>query len=786
MFKKLCYFALIVSILLSLWGETFAQTDMDLMLPTTGEELLNGTGDFETDPSANWSAIGGWGGVYVKYVTDPLHASNHCVRIEDPGVGGKNPYIQKNITVIPGASYLLSAKLYSDQSDSNSGEAYFNLVFDKGGAERAGSFQGVTGDNWQSFTYNFTVPDEASLLQLAPRQKGQGYMYFDDIKLVMTDSPSALFVETDEVFYYTDHLEKGIATAEINTKAYPALSGKALNFYLKKENIVLEEELSVPTTQNIATFSFSVTEFVPKEEYYIEVQIAGIIDPRCTVVWKIYRYDRPTCLDAGGRYYRMAKNKETATLERTNEIINPVFAYRYRDYQFEIGKKNDINIAQLAMPQNRDGSYYSDEDTIQYLKNALDNAKSKGIMCMIALYRHGEPAGSAKNINVTEKVVKEFSEHEAVFAWMVMDETFSHFAKPFEDLRTSYITIRNIDPYHPVYICEATERLEEAGRYTDILCVDPYPAPYEDDSNIYSAAATFPGNRVALAVKAVKGKKPVYALLQAFRWEPDHANYFPTGDEMRNMLYQSLLAGASGVGYFKFDNADKTTDLNDTALWPHITTFSQNEQKNAFDAFVYKKYPIYTDVRKDDYWVVSFIKDESIYMLFMNRLKTEQTMSVSFAGEKNNAFVNYRFSSDCIAGCDAPSLNNTSSITCTLPKGGVALFRLIPQNAEMLANTDVFLCASCAQKGVDSNMLTLQTEIHNISDKPLNYIFSRYRNVSNRSDEIELDKFFFETILEKTASFKFEQPISEAPASAAKAFLWDTNMQPICQVNILN
>jgi len=672
------------------------------VIPELNTELLE-NGDFEYIPvkSKDWSPFKGeWeNNPYLSYLSDPLNENNHCIKLSDfKGTDGRvsNPWVKQEVNVIPGAKYILKADVYSEkeinQISSENGYALIKLEFfnQNSGESKLGSYQ-TTEKRWMSVSHEIEVPATASGMRILLRQQGVGHIYFDNVSLKLMEVPKAIHIETDEVFYYSDHVAPILVTATINTAAYPAFAEKNIDFCMKKGGEAVSDVISVSSEDNVASFSFPIALLKDKQsEYTIEARIHGYSDPICATTHKIYKYDRPKTLGSDGTYYKMKQNQKTGILERTNDVVQPVFAYRYRDYQFDLGIPNGIIIAQLAMPTNRDGSYYEIDKTIEYLNTALDNAKNKGAMCMIALYRNGKPAGHEDNYAVTERVVQEFCNHEALFAWMVMDETFNHFAKPHEDLRKSYVLIRNNDPNHPVYLCEASSRLVEAGRYADILCVDPYPASLEDlyDNNPgspYLSAAVYPAEKVADAVKAVNGNKPVYSLLQAFRWADSHPDYFPTGDEMRNMLYQSFIAGASGIGFFKFDNSDGSLDLNQTPLWEYITEFSQNELKDAFDTYVYNKNPIFSSIKNEDYLVSSFYKNNVLHVIVLNRRKTEEKIAVHLINTQGTEEV-VSFSGFCASGSKDTVVKGDNILTACVPPGGAALYKIIPDKIRSLSS----------------------------------------------------------------------------------------------------
>ena len=102
------------------------------------------------------------------------------------------------------------------------------------------------------------------------------------------------------------------------------------------------------------------------------------------------------------------------------------------------------------------------------------------------------------------------------------------------------------DPYHPTLICLCfKEALRAYAQVVDILAPDPYPG--------------FPGGPITKvsdflieANRAVRGRKPVLAVLQAFgarRKEP----VLPTPAELRCMTYLALVHEARGVYYFSYN-----------------------------------------------------------------------------------------------------------------------------------------------------------------------------------------------------------------------------------------
>ncbi|MDD6308442.1 MAG: S-layer homology domain-containing protein, partial [Clostridia bacterium] len=569
-----------------------------------------------------------------------------------------NPFVKQTIDVYGGGKYQVGAYFYAEEFGAG-GFVTIKVEFYDDAANFLGEgnirYNGAATQTWTPLASTFEVPAGVTKMAVLLRLRQRGTIYFDDIQVVSTEKPTPIFIETDEVFYYTDHTDPGYAVATLNSKAYPALASvTAVDMRLKKGDTVLAESLNVPVVDGTASFYYDVALLTEKQtEYKIEVTTSGLVGEAL-----IYKYDRPLYLDARGVYR-----------DASGQVIYPVTAYRYRDYQYEIGnKEGGITVGQLAMPADKEG-----DALVAYLKDYLDKAVAANTKCMIALYRNGKPAGDPVNIATTELVVAALKDHPGLYAWMVMDETFNNVPNPHDVLRRSYIAIRNNDPYHPVYMCEATTRLVEAGRYCDILCVDPYPGNHD-------APEHFPADRVKLAIESVKGRKPVYSLLQCI----DFQEYTPTTDELRNMIYQSLLAGADAIGYYKFDDSLETTDLNETHFWDAIKPFAQNEQVDAFKAFVYDEYNIFSDVRNEKAWCISYIKNNEIYMVVQNRTKEAQTLQIPLTSIAGDVTVG-DYTATCIAGGNGETVTGNGTLTAQVVKSGVSLYKITPADASVLA-----------------------------------------------------------------------------------------------------
>ncbi|HEY3297269.1 MAG TPA: hypothetical protein VGK34_01335, partial [Armatimonadota bacterium] len=199
------------------------------------------------------------------------------------------------------------------------------------------------------------------------------------------------------------------------------------------------------------------------------------------------------------------------------------------------------------------------DQMLQYL-NKANEAGLKVIYCMNDVYPTATYIDSWEGITgndqITQAVVQAYKNHPAVLAWYLNDERPKSLAPQLEGY---YQSVAANDPNHPCYIvlCNMPE-VKYFTNTTDIMGVDPYPVP--------SSPLTTVSDWTDTAQSAVKGKQPVWMVLQAFAWyqysssNPDRG-HIPTPEELatgraptyaedRCMTYLALTQGAKGIIYY--------------------------------------------------------------------------------------------------------------------------------------------------------------------------------------------------------------------------------------------
>ncbi len=193
-------------------------------------------------------------------------------------------------------------------------------------------------------------------------------------------------------------------------------------------------------------------------------------------------------------------------------------------------------------------------------------------------------------------MVNSFKEKPAVLGWNIADDVDNGKLVPQEVLKF-HQQVKLNDPNHITYISGYSNKIKEFASCADVIAMQSYPIGNGNDE----ISLTY--DRISLARDAVSpDKKAVYANVQAFAWQntkkgESHPIRVPTFDEVRNMTYQALLAGAKGIIYYTYHDGDWHLPSY-PALWagmktlvPEIKAISSlvlNGQLNKIDVGVEK------------------------------------------------------------------------------------------------------------------------------------------------------------------------------------------------------
>jgi hypothetical protein len=193
----------------------------------------------------------------------------------------------------------------------------------------------------------------------------------------------------------------------------------------------------------------------------------------------------------------------------------------------------------------------------------MDAAAEQGMQILLELSEHARQQPEP-DYEAIEAAVKRYRRHPALLAWYLVDEPDETGMDPAV-ARRIYELIRELDPYHPVYLVNNRPHTYAAyAEASDILAIDVYPIP------------RYPITRVRDSMRqahwASLGRKPVWLVAQAFGGV-EHWPRAPTAVELRNMVYQGVIQGAGGVLFYRHCQEDER-HIQPLALWKEVQTLA--------------------------------------------------------------------------------------------------------------------------------------------------------------------------------------------------------------------
>lgn len=595
-------------------------------------------------------------------------AARLAVKKED---GLKNPFYQQDVKIAGGAEYqityrykitdgegavpVIKAEYWSDRSLPGAGSS--------GGVHaRAESY--IYDGQWHEASVKIYPPENAAEMTVLARllQYGEedAEVFIDDVRICMTQPPSAMKLDTGLIFFYDD-IEKGVFKAKANLSYFPELANATADFQLYRGSQIVWEKKDVKAEGGEAKTDFLTAVLSEYETpYCLKVTMYAPDGSTADVqTQNIFKYKRPTYLGADGVYMKNGK-----------EPFYPIYAYHVQPKDYKKAAAGGVNLVQM-------GAF----STVEAAVERLDAAKEAGIMGFIALYYGMKPAGDESNIDRTISILSDprVQNHPALFGYGVMDEVFLQLSNPHQVMENSYRLIRSLDKNRPIMTMEAMSNYyAETSKFVDILCIDPYSA-----AHVKSAST-----RSDIAREAVDYKKPVYALLEAYY--TTHGRW-PTPEDGRNNNWQALIAGATCVGYYSISDSDVGANGEDVpiwdardggALWNALSTFGTEEKELAYGHFVRNESPAFCEARLDDYWYSAWILDGNVYMIVLG-MKEGQEKAVSIPLESFKGDIKLgEFTAEIVQGrTDKTPISGSGSLDLTIHGIEAVLFKITPKEA---------------------------------------------------------------------------------------------------------
>ncbi|MBE7063468.1 MAG: hypothetical protein E7390_06760 [Ruminococcaceae bacterium] len=486
---------------------------------------------------------------YVSLTNEVVHSGSYAVRLTASDTVS-NPWTSRTFAVEPLTHYIISA--YVNVKSVSGGavikfECYDDLKTPCGFFNSEAVSKAT--DGWVEIRQRIYTVRDCTKIGMLLRLSGSGEIYFDDVAVYKEGEGAAFELSTDGVFYYDDILYGTASSTKLIGKDYTDCT---VDYALKDGTTVITARENVRFSDDTAKWIFPLSVLPEiRKEYTLSATLrrsGEVVETRETPV---YRYERSPYI----------RKEDGVYLKNKKEPFYPVIGYQVGFNEYSKMPEAGINVIQIIF------SDYED------LRTRLNEAAKYNLMGLVALYSGGNMPCHPDNYETTVDVLSRFKNHPAVFGWMIMDEPFGNYPyhEAVDGLRESYKLIRSIDKEHPVYTLDNQDTtFSESIKYVDILATDPYPG------STHSAAGHVQ-ERIRAAVEAADGQKPVYSILQAF----EYFDFWPSDDQMRSMVYQSFMAGAKAVGYFRIGAArtvgGETLPLYRTELWETLHTLSATD-----------------------------------------------------------------------------------------------------------------------------------------------------------------------------------------------------------------
>lgn len=488
--------------------------------------------------------------VYGNVWNESMKAVPEAARTDLYGVSiqtaiNNSPWVATSVPVEEGATYDVTSWF---RATLDSGNVCYKVEFYKGPEKTAENWvegfvhaepQSKLDGQWHEMKYEIQAPSASRYMYVYLRLCGTGTVHFDDVSVVKTKDKQQLVLGTNHVYYYPEMSEGLVKIAlEPGDGVY---AGKKVDLSIRDEDEgTLFHQAGIAAASELNA-SFDPLSMELRKPYFVTAVLKdenGLELERQEKT--IYRWERPAAIPQNG------------PVIENGEPFFPFIAYHVERTDFAELSAIGVNTVQGVVSSNLDS-----------MQSWFDSAHANGLKVLVPLYKDMKVK---ENYDLTERVVNRFKSHPAVLGYMIMDEPVGN-GIPQQELLDAYKLVRSLDPIHPTYMVEAAPyAYSSTGQATDILVTDRYP--YAKD---YMQPISIVGDGVRDAVAAVDNAKPIWTILQMFRLPDTVWDYLPTIEQVRNMAYQSLLAGSKGLGFYAYN--DPGWKLKESELWPGLVKF---------------------------------------------------------------------------------------------------------------------------------------------------------------------------------------------------------------------
>jgi hypothetical protein len=244
-------------------------------------------------------------------------------------------------------------------------------------------------------------------------------------------------------------------------------------------------------------------------------------------------------------------------------------------------------------------------------------------------------------------LVKEFKNKPAVLGWSIADDVDRGSFTP-NDVLESHHQAKTLAPNHVTYVSGGSRKIEHFTNCSDIIAMQAYPLIFGKGRELSIAY------RKILFTKEYVNKfsnKAVYANLQTFDWaveQPENPKYkqgtrAPTFEEVRNMTYQAILAGAKGIIYYTYHDQFWNLPSAKPELWEKMKSLVP--EIKAINSFVLNGN--FKNLKSEDNNILTGIWQsgkEALAVVINTSLDSESKVTIELPGniiQANPIFTDY-------------------------------------------------------------------------------------------------------------------------------------------------
>ena len=456
----------------------------------------------------------------------------------------------KDIPLEIGCKYTLSyAVIGVGNAGSTTGFHPFQIqvAFDGIKDIASSSWDDVWNDRFQKKQFSFGIPANASSgkINIGLVVHSTGAVYFTNMKLEKAEKNQAekYNIHIDQPCY-RNMIFSSMAISEIKGKVQTDSSIRNVKIVLKRDNEIL---YSGDLQNQEKSVSFSIpAQTLAAGKYQFEAVLYGsngIAATLCTEIMKL----PPAAM-------------EVVQGSDRNFYINGKAFFPIAFWEIVSAGKNETRTLYYAARQgvNLYRMHASDETSVLAILNTADKNGLKVVLTAgFAENMEGEHLQMWKH-RIANVLTRKVTEHPALFGYFLVDEP-SWLGLPLKNLIVSYQALKELDPYHPVWINAAPRgSLDEHREYSkaaDVYGIDIYPVPYPSGhSALEDKSLTSVGKYAQFVYEATDAGKAVWMALQGFSWREMDGKAigtgYPTYIESRFMAYDALLNNANSIGYW--------------------------------------------------------------------------------------------------------------------------------------------------------------------------------------------------------------------------------------------